>query len=197
MKKETFYTKLIQISTLIKRETYFSSDENDGDDMSNIMSFRTRENGDVGNEEPSEIDIAEARRVIKLISPMLKELNLKCQIELVDEWVDFCIYAEEVQETYYVFMKHTNSIWSRFNAGAGFSETFTTLEELNKSYGSWVKQDVSNFDFGEVDEKGDGMVKVIKVLDVDDERNTWGYNFSLGIGFKKKTPTLEEHLKTI
>ena len=62
----------------------------DGDD-DGTMSFSTREHGNVCDEEPGEADIAEARRLIKLVRD--KFPSLKLSGEVVDEWV--CIYVQE------------------------------------------------------------------------------------------------------
>jgi hypothetical protein len=49
--------------------------------------LRSREHGDVGDEEPGKEDIAEANRLIKL----LREAGFKPRGEVIDEWVDVTI----------------------------------------------------------------------------------------------------------
>lgn len=51
------------------------------------FSLRTREHGDVGEEEPGREDIVEANRLIKL----LQEAGFKPKGEVIDEWVEVTI----------------------------------------------------------------------------------------------------------
>lgn len=198
MNKDTFNSKLLAITNTIIQQSYFEAD-NDKDSSELILLYLTRENGNVGDEEASQKDIDEAYRILKLIKPSLKELNLIGEIEVVNEWVHINIFPPQGIETRYAFIKHTKENYKDIN-NRGFSEGFKTLEELNNRYGSWVGQDVSNFDFGDVTptviDYG-GLNKVVKVLDAKDVKNTFGYHFSLGIGFKAKTLTFNEHYKTL
>lgn len=68
-----------------KSNTYLTAEIfEEGDDE--ILLF-TRDNGNVGDETHSELDVQEATRVIDLVGSHFNETPLKFEIECVDEWV--------------------------------------------------------------------------------------------------------------
>jgi len=56
---------------------------------SGYVSFATRENGSVGDEEPGEEDLAEAERIQRLLLDRYNDIDV--EIGVADEWVDICI----------------------------------------------------------------------------------------------------------
>jgi len=59
--------------------------EDDGSDE-NVVSFITRDNGDVGNEKPGKQDMKEAQRLAKLVKKKFGN-NVDIDVDYVDEWV--------------------------------------------------------------------------------------------------------------
>jgi hypothetical protein len=70
-----------KIKETIGRTWFFFEEDRDS------FSLRSREHGDIGEEEPGKEDIDEANRLIKL----LREAGLKARGEVIDEWVDITI----------------------------------------------------------------------------------------------------------
>jgi hypothetical protein len=63
---------------------------NDDDDDSNEVRFTTRQNGNVGDEEPGQEDWNEIVRVAKLLKVEFPD-KLKCTGETIDEWTDLIV----------------------------------------------------------------------------------------------------------
>lgn len=78
-------TTIEKIKNYIKDNSYFEFDDED----STSLLFATRENGDVGAEKPSHIDIAEAERIANKLKN--KFPDIKTIIDIVDEWVHLTI----------------------------------------------------------------------------------------------------------
>ena len=72
--KESIISHVERISTFVHIETY-----------ENILTFSTREHGDVGEEEPGEEDIKAAHRVAGDIRHQYDVKNI--EVSSVDEWV--------------------------------------------------------------------------------------------------------------
>ena len=72
----------------------------------------------------------------------------------------------EPSDTVYIFEKDYN--------GGGFSRPFLYFDDLVDKFGSWL-----DIDWDEVKNKLDGMEnnQRLKIADVGDEGNAWGYNF--------------------
>lgn len=83
---------LKDIISIVESTTAFYFNE-DGD---SFLEFTSRENGDVGSEEPSQLDVDEARTVIKLIKSKYPDLGLKYDIETVDEWVYLTVFTTPI-----------------------------------------------------------------------------------------------------
>lgn len=60
------------------------------DDDSNEVRFTTRQNGNVGDEEPGQEDWNEIVRVAKLLKVEFPN-QLKCNGETIDEWTDLIV----------------------------------------------------------------------------------------------------------
>jgi len=73
--------KAIKIREYVERESWFEFEELD----ENIAVFTTRENGDVGSELASQIDIKEGYRIGTEVKNLF--LGTSLDIEEVDEWV--------------------------------------------------------------------------------------------------------------
>lgn len=80
--------------------TWFSFEED-----RDSFSLRSREHGDISEEEPGKADIVEANRLIKL----LREAGFKPRGEVIDEWVDVTIKKPEPKP------------WPRGSAPEGFT----------------------------------------------------------------------------
>ena len=65
----------------VQEISWFNHEESDG----NILTFSTRENGNVGDEEPGEEDIQMAHRVAGDIRHQYDVKNI--EVSSVDEWV--------------------------------------------------------------------------------------------------------------
>lgn len=66
---------------LNSQRTWFQDDDSD----EKTVVFTTRDNGDVGSEEPGEEDFKEAQRLAKLVRKKFKN-KVNVQIDDVDEW---------------------------------------------------------------------------------------------------------------
>ena len=62
-------------------QTWFTEDGCD----SSLISLSTRDHGDVGEEEPGWLDIAEAKRIIKALREAYPQLSIDS--DTCDEWV--------------------------------------------------------------------------------------------------------------
>jgi len=81
--KTTAKPTLKQVEEFIARQrTYFDLERNP-----NFLAYSTRENGDVGDGQPGEFDLDEARRLLKAIREEYG-LNVVATIDRVDEWVN-------------------------------------------------------------------------------------------------------------
>lgn len=69
------------IITHVERISWFTHDETEG----NIITFSTRENGNVGDEEPGEKDIQMAHQIAGDIRYQYDVKNI--EVSSVDEWV--------------------------------------------------------------------------------------------------------------
>ena len=67
---------------ILKQRTWFEFDD-EGDDY---ILLATRENGDVGNEQPGQADWREGQRLAKLIKQNFKKV--KVNLDYTDEWVN-------------------------------------------------------------------------------------------------------------
>lgn len=76
--------KLNDIKDFVEKETSLVADVECDD---NEVIFTTRENGDVGSETASQIDIDEAFDMGLKLKKIYGNKNIKCDIETVDEWV--------------------------------------------------------------------------------------------------------------
>lgn len=86
------FNLMSEICMFVESNSYLSIDfdEKDWDDDSTI-DFTTRENGDVGDETYSQLDVNEAVRVKKLLVIKFKTKIEEISIEGVDEWVNLSI----------------------------------------------------------------------------------------------------------
>lgn len=53
----------------------------------NIIAFVTRENGNIGSEEPSDLDVAEAFRIANDVQRAFPEVT-RFMVDTCDEWVN-------------------------------------------------------------------------------------------------------------
>jgi len=74
-----------KIKQFVRDNSYLSFD----DDDDNEVSFTTRENGDVGAEEYSNIDVREARRIGAMLTEAFP--SIKLDIDTCDEWVNLVV----------------------------------------------------------------------------------------------------------
>ena len=122
-------TDIKNIENHILKTSWFEVYGEDGD----TYMFQTRENGCVGSESASHIDVNEAKRLIK----ELKELYPKhvFNMEICDEWVSIYVkdYVEPNPQYKYEFIKDCD--------GIGFSEEFNSMDALIKRFGSWIDID--------------------------------------------------------
>jgi hypothetical protein len=139
--------------------------------------FNTRENGSVGNEKASDLDIKEAKRVAHAI--LKKYNNVTVDFEVVDEWVHLTVKEkiEKIDEFIYIFKKDMNN--------KGFSQGFYSMKELIEKFGTWI-----NVNWEEIIKKVDAIDKFPKneftgwhnsypllIKSVDEKDNEWNYNF--------------------
>lgn len=76
-----------EIIEFIKENSYLTFD---GCDDDNYLSFSTRKNGSVYDEEHSPIDYREALKVTKMLKD--KYENIRTDIDTFDEWILFTVY---------------------------------------------------------------------------------------------------------
>lgn len=75
---ENFSSDTGKLKDFVSKNSYMEFDNEDDEQVV----FATRQNGDVGSERPGSKDVAEAKRLAKLIKD---EFNLECEVEIVDE----------------------------------------------------------------------------------------------------------------
>lgn len=149
----------------------------DEDDTEEIL-LKTRENGNVGDEEPGDKDITEAERVQKLIKKKFPDLRVS--IEEVDEWVHLNILVPFVPEYRYKFQKADPE------TGSGFTETFDTFDDMLKKRKTFV----GGVNWKDVKKKLDKITNYpknlftgwhssdkIAISKAGDKGNNWGYDF--------------------
>lgn len=78
-----------KVKWVVKDGSWFEVDD---DETEGFLSFETRENGDVGEEQPGEADIAEARRLGREIVQKFPELG--CALDTCDEWVSLNVFPK-------------------------------------------------------------------------------------------------------
>ena len=146
-------------------------------DEDGVLQFSTRKNGSVSNEIASDLDIKEGKNIISKLLKIYSDIDVK--IEVVDEWV--LIFISDIKEKEdvfrYIFIKDMN--------GAGFSESFRTMDELIDKYGSWVdvdwsevKKTIENINtFNDDTFTGWHNSNKILIKKAGEKGNNWGYNF--------------------
>ena len=68
-----------------------SFQEFEGDEDSNVLEFTTREHGNVGDEEYSQIDFDDAQEVMLKVMGEFNHLIESYEIDTCDEWVNLVI----------------------------------------------------------------------------------------------------------
>lgn len=86
--------------------------------------------------------------------------------------------TREKSDTKYSFIKHDKPLGEI--GWRGFSESFEYFDDLLSKYSTWVE-----VDWDEVKRKLDNMDSdgAIRIANIGDDNNRWGYNFSI---YKKK-----------
>jgi len=92
---------------------------------------------------------------------------------------------QEKGDIKYVFVKHDKSYYDR--GWRGFAKTFDSFSDLLTEYGDWVDVDWDEIknkldkinDYPE--NKFDGTIdsRPLRISNIGDEGNDWGYNFSI------------------
>jgi hypothetical protein len=167
------------IIEFVKNNSYLDFDQEDD----GALIFSTRENGDVGEEEPGQQDIAEAKKLRLLILQKFKSLtyNIDVIIEIVDEWVMLTVKnkEEKVDEYKYAFKKSDDT-------GAGFTEGgFRTMDDLIKRFGDWIEVDWEKIksDLDKINEFPDNTFmgwhrsRPFLIKKAGEKGNQWGYSF--------------------
>ena len=177
---------LKNIIDLVESKSSFSMD----DHTDTYLSFGTRAHGSVYNEVHSNVDVEEARKVINLIKVKYPDLDVKYEIETVDEWVNINILPPKKIVPIFYFIKHLGRTYAPLQRG--FSEPFNSLEELSKRYGYWLENvDLINFNYGEIPQTKplfDAYNKVVRVYDGGED----DYSFSIGFKFKELTQKFKD-----
>jgi hypothetical protein len=168
----SFETMKKGIIDTVNSASNFSFDQDNEDSLI----FSTRENGDVGDEEASDIDV---KAGFKLKKDILANHDVVVDLEVVDEWVILTVgeKKEHVDRYRYVFKKDID--------GSGFSATFEDMDSLIEKYGDWIE-----VDWGEIKEKlnkiddfprdtftGWHRSYPMIISEAGTEGNKWGYNF--------------------
>ena len=158
------------ISFIKSTETYMEI----YDEYAEEIMLNTRANGCVGSEKVGKKDVAEARRVVKLIKKKFPKLVVG--VEEVDEWVHINICEKKPDRFCYSFIK-------RDDKGCGFTKGFNTIDELIKKYGSWVDvnwqktrkevESINEFPHNKFTEWHESK----EILISKATENNWGYNF--------------------
>jgi len=167
-----------QIIKLVEANTFFSYDDDNGDnDDYDELLFRTRENGCVGTETASDIDIQSGYALKKILLSQFHDIDVS--IEVVDEWVHINVIPKvvKVDEFRYIFKKDIN--------GQGFSSSFPTLDDLIKEYGHWVEVDWKQIEtkLSEINDYpnptfvGWNNANQLLIKKAGEIGNKWGYNF--------------------
>lgn len=164
----------------VMSDTSFTLDEEEND----VLVFSTRDNGNVSSQTHSNVDVRNAENAKSKILSAFPKFSVS--IEPVDEWVMIFVTKEIEQEEYkYIFKKDLN--------GAGFSQSYDTMDELIKERKSWLK-----IDWKDVKKKAEAIntfpndkftqwmhSEPLQISKVGDEGNKWGYNFFIIKGKKK------------
>lgn len=171
------------IVRFVADNSYF---EFDGEDDDRTLTFSTRENGDVGSEEPGAEDVREGKRIGREI--LSKFPNTSVSLEAVDEWVMLTVKEKRPKETKtsYVFLKHSDPD-PLSTKSTGFSQTFDDIEELRGT----VERFLPEVDFTELEVDLEdlelkpahsfklGDFKQGRILVSEPEDNGMGYYFTV------------------
>lgn len=85
-------TSLSEVKTFIRGlRTWFALEEDD----SGFLFYSTRENGDVGYDEPGRADIQEAMRIRKALLAEYGAGSIQAEVEIVDEWVHITVSLKQ------------------------------------------------------------------------------------------------------
>lgn len=140
---EEFNTDLNLIDYIENNSSFVLNNEKD----SETLIFTTRANGDTGSEQYSEIDIQEARELIKILKGKFKDYDY--EIETVDEWVDINAtkvgfydgYEPEEDKVGYIlsYEKSDGSSFSykttdKFNSYSGRDKHRSELKKLSRRF---------------------------------------------------------------
>ena len=161
------------IIDFVSKNSYFEFDDYEN----GVLQFSTRENGSVSEELPGKKDIEEAKKLKKDVCSHFPSVD--AQVETFDEWVFLSVKSSEKPESQfrYIFKKDMN--------GAGFSQSFDTMNMLIERYGDWIE-----VDWEEIKQKVDKINDFPKdtfvgwmnsypllIKRAGETGNTWGYNF--------------------
>jgi len=149
----------------------------DEDDKALIM-YSTRENGSVGDESASQLDVDEAYRLQKIVKSKFN--NVVTNVEVVSEWVNLTISPIKATEYRYLFHKTSpDENW-------GFTEAFDSFDEMLKKRKTFVK----GFNWEKAKKQLDAIIKYpnntftgwlqsdkILISKVGSKGNDWGYDF--------------------
>jgi hypothetical protein len=169
------------IKRFVNDNSYLEFDKIDG----NVLVFYTRKNGSVGNEEASEIDIVEAKKIGRLLLKNFSKITVN--IEEVDEWVHLNVINErnKIEEYNYKFIKHSESDLRSLRS-SGFTSNFKSFDALLDRYRTWTPK----ADFDQINEllnkiteypnrKCCGWFDSQPIMIAKPDENDFGYYFSI------------------
>ncbi len=81
------------IKTYVKNNSWFEEDENE--DVTKAVSFITRDNGDVGEEEAGEDDVKKAYEVGRALLDKYGKETISVNVEIIDEWVYITVIIKD------------------------------------------------------------------------------------------------------
>ena len=159
------------IAALVTKKSCFDYEGCDNGEMH----FATRSSGDPDSPPTGLVKLGYA--VKALLHAAFQ--NIEVDVEAVDEWAIMLVRRKnfKVERFNYSFKKDLN--------GAGFSETFGSMDSLIDKYGDWI-----NIDWAIVKEKVES-IKIyphntyskgiqsdpIPLIVAGEKGNNWGYNF--------------------
>lgn len=173
------------IVKFVAENSYFDFD---GEDDEKTLTFSTRKNGNVGNEEPGEEDIKEGKKIAREILSNFK--NASVSLEVVDEWVMLLVKERRPKETKtsYAFIKHSEPDFTSLKS-RGFSKGFDDIEDLREM----VERFLPEVDFTKIEveledlklnpahsfRNGTLNFRQGKILISKPKENSFGYYFSI------------------
>ncbi|MCA6372194.1 MAG: hypothetical protein IM631_12515 [Cytophagales bacterium] len=163
--------EICDISAFVTKKSCFDYEGCDNGEMN----FAARSNGDSDSHPTRLVNLGYS--VKAMLDATFR--NIEVDVEAVDEWAIMLVRRRKVK------VELINYTFKKDLKGAGFSETFSSMESLIEKYGSWIdidwelvmtKVEAINIYPNNTYSKGIQSDPIPLVM-AGEKGNNWGYNF--------------------